>query len=94
ADACNLGGVCSSFGATVLRVVPGAFVEGKSLIEARLRKEHGLTVVAVQREGRTMLNPDPEWIFEAGDRVHVFGEQDLISEKAALFIGAEGDTWN
>ena len=94
ADACNLGGVCSSFGATVLRVVPGAFVEGKSLIEARLRKEHGLTVVAVQRDGRTMLNPDPEWIFEAGDRVHVFGEQDLISEKAALFIGGEGDTWN
>ncbi|MBE1426979.1 CPA2 family monovalent cation:H+ antiporter-2 [Desulfomicrobium macestii] len=94
ADACNLGGVCSSFGATVLRVVPGAFVEGKSLIEARLRKEHGLTVVAVQRDGRTSLNPDPEWVFEAGDRVHVFGEQDLISEKAALFIGAEGDTWN
>jgi CPA2 family monovalent cation:H+ antiporter-2 len=94
ADACNLGGVCSSFGATVLRVVPGAFVEGKSLIESRLRKEHGLTVVAVQRDGRTRLNPDPEWVFEVGDRVHVFGEQDLISQKAVLFIGAEGESWN
>jgi CPA2 family monovalent cation:H+ antiporter-2 len=93
-DACNLGGVCSSFGATVLRVVPGAFVEGKSLVESRLRKEHGLTVVAVQRDGRTRLNPDPEWVFEAGDRVHVFGEQDLISQKAVLFIGAEGESWN
>lgn len=94
ADACNLGGVCSSFGATVLRVVPGAFVEGKSLIESRLRKEHGLTVVAVQRDGRTRLNPDPDWTFEAGDRVHVFGEQDVISQKAALFIGDEEDSWN
>lgn len=94
ADTCNLGGVCSSFGATVLRVVPGAFVEGKSLIGSHLRKEHGLTVVAVQRDGRTQLNPDPEWIFEAGDRVHVFGEQDVISQKAVLFLGEEGDSWN
>jgi CPA2 family monovalent cation:H+ antiporter-2 len=67
-------------------------VEGKSLIESRLRKEHGLTVVAVQRDGQTRLNPDPEWIFTAGDRVHVFGEQELISQKAVLFIGAEGDS--
>ncbi|NLW82223.1 MAG: potassium transporter KefB [Desulfovibrionales bacterium] len=86
ADACGLEGTCSSFGATVLTVVPGAFVEGKSLIDSRLRKEHGLTVVAVQRAGKTQINPDPGWVFNSGDRVHVFGEQDVISEKAGLFI--------
>jgi CPA2 family monovalent cation:H+ antiporter-2 len=91
ADACSLGGTCSAFGATVLTVAPGAFVAGKSLVESRLRKEHGLTVVAVQRGGRAHINPDPGWVFEVGDRAHVFGEQDGISDKAALFTGtAEG----
>lgn len=90
ADVCSLEGTCSSFGATVLTVVPGAYVEGKSLVESRLRKEHGLTVVAVQRDNKAQINPDPGLVFMAGDRVHVFGEQELISEKAALFIG-QGD---
>jgi monovalent cation:H+ antiporter-2, CPA2 family len=31
----------------------GAYVEGKSLVESKLRKDHGLTVVAVQRDGQT-----------------------------------------
>jgi CPA2 family monovalent cation:H+ antiporter-2 len=91
ADACSLEGTCSSFGATVLTVVPGAYVEGKSLVESRLRKEHGLTVVAVQRDGKTLINPDPGMVFMARDRVHVFGEQELISEKAGLFIGEDVD---
>ena len=90
AEACSLGGVCSSFGATVLTVAAGAFVDGKSLVETRLRQEHGLTVVAVQRGEHTELNPDPGWVIHAGDRVHVFGEQALISEKAGLFIGKNG----
>jgi len=92
ADACSLDGACSSFGATVLTVTRGAFIEGKSLVESRLRKEHGLTVVAVQRAGQTFLNPDPAWVFEPGDRAHVFGEQDVIAEKAGLFIGATDES--
>ena len=92
ADACSLEGTCSSFGATVLTVARGAFIEGKSLVESRLRKEHGLTVVAVQRAGKTFLNPDPAWVFEPGDRAHVFGEQDVISDKAWLFIGTTDES--
>ncbi len=87
ADACSLEGTCSTFGATVLTVTRGAFVEGKSLVESRLRKEHGLTVVAVQRDGKTLINPDPGLVFMAGDRVHVFGEQARIAEKSCLFMG-------
>ena len=88
-EACSVGGSCSSFGATVLTVSPGAFVEGKSLVESHLRKEHGLTVVAVQRDGRTHINPDPGWVFAVGDLAHVFGEHDVILEKAGLFTNAE-----
>ncbi len=71
----------------MLTVTRGAFVEGKSLVESRLRKEHGLTVVAVQRDGKTLINPDPGLVFMAGDRVHVFGEQARIAEKSCLFMG-------
>lgn len=92
ADACSLEGTCSTFGATVLIVTPGAFVEGKSLVESRLRKEHGLTVVAVQRDGKTQINPDPGLVFMVGDRVHVFGEQAQIAEKSGLFIGENGES--
>ncbi|WP_051306970.1 cation:proton antiporter [Desulfomicrobium escambiense] len=87
ADACSLEGTCSSFGAMVLAVAPGAFVEGRSLAQTHLRKEHGLTVVAVQRDGKTVLNPAADWVFAAGDRAHVFGEQSVISDKAGLFLG-------
>lgn len=89
ADACSLGGVCSSFGATVLTIAPGAFADGKTLIESKLRHEHGLTVVAVQRDNEILLNPDPALVMRAGDRVHVFGEQEVISDKAGLFVGGE-----
>ena len=88
-EACSVGGSCSSFGATVLTVSPGAFVVGKSLVDSDLRKEHGLTVVAVQRDDRTHINPDPGWVFAVGDLAHVFGEHDVILEKAGLFTNAE-----
>ncbi|GAB1409667.1 cation:proton antiporter [Desulfovibrionales bacterium] len=91
AETCGLDGSCSSFGATVLTVGPGAFLESQTLLSSRLRNEHGLTVVAIQRNGQTQINPDPNWEFMAGDRVHVFGEQDVISEKASLFLGPESD---
>ena len=60
-------------------------------MEAKLRKDHGLTVVAVQRCGQTFINPDAGLALVAGDRVHVFGEQDLISRKADLFLGTVRD---
>lgn len=92
ADSCSLEGTCSTFGATVLVVAPGAFVAGKSLVDSKLRKEHGLTVVAVQRDGKTQINPDPGWVFIAGDRVHVFGEQALITDKSRLFMEENGES--
>jgi len=88
ADSCRLDGACSSFGATVLTVAQGAFVEGRTLVDTNLRREHGLTVVAVQRDGNMVINPDAQWVFQAGDKVHVFGEQDMISEKSSLLAGA------
>lgn len=35
-------------------------IEGKSLVETRLRPDHGITVVAVETDGRLNVNPDPD----------------------------------
>lgn len=89
AEACSLDGSCSSFGATVLEVAVGAFIDGKSLVESQLRAAHGLTVVAVQRDRQTYINPEPDWVILAGDKVHVFGEQGIIADKMDLFVKPE-----
>ncbi len=80
------GAVCSSFATNVVTVAEGAFFEGKNLKESRIRNEYGLTVVAIQRGEKMTLNPEPDWVFQAGDQVHLFGEQANISDKIDFFI--------
>ncbi len=72
----------------VFSVEPGAPVEGKSLLESNIRREHDLTVVAVDRQGEMFLNPDGEFAVEAGDKVYVFGSQSDVVDKAWLFSPA------
>lgn len=80
---------CSSFATHVVTVARGAFFEGKTLIESRVRNEHGLTVVAIQRGKDMTLNPDPNWVFQAGDQVHLFGEQANLTDNIDFFIQEE-----
>lgn len=49
-------------------------VADQSLREARVRERFGVTIVAIRRtDGGVVLNPSPETILRAGDRVRVFG---------------------
>ena len=60
----------------------------QSLREARIRERLGVTVVAVTRaDGEVLLNPDPNTIVRAGDRMRVFG---LPEQIAALRAAAGG----
>jgi len=81
----DMEGTRSVFDAVVLKIAPGAYADGKSLLESRLRQDYGLTVVVAIRDGRTHINPEASWIMRAGDTVHVFGEQRFLAEGAALF---------
>jgi len=75
---------------TALAVEPGCALDGRTLAEAGLRKTHGLTVVAVAREGEVMANPDGELRLLAGDRAYVFGPRADITAKSGLFRGQKG----
>jgi len=82
---CDMSGVCSGFEVVAMTVEPGSFLDGKSLEEAKLRKVHGLNVVAVQRLGQMIPNPEAGFRLQAGDVTYVFAEQAQIVEKGQLF---------
>ena len=82
---CDMSGVCSGFDVVAIQLDPGSYLEGRSLEEVQLRKVHGLNVVAVQRQGQMMPNPDAKFQLQAGDVVYVFAEQARVVDKGHLF---------
>ena len=52
---------------------------GQSLAEADVRAETGVTVVAVERNGDTVTELDPEFTFEANDEILITGTDEDIS---------------
>ncbi len=52
--------------------VPLNFV-GKNLIEADLRSRYDVNVVAIKREGRTIVNPKAQEVFKPEDEINVLG---------------------
>ena len=51
---------------------------GKTLAEADVRAETGVTVVAVERDGRTLTELDPDFRLEPGDEVLIAGTDEDI----------------
>ena len=86
---CDLSGVCSGFEVVAMKLDPGAELDGKSLQKTELRKVHGLNVVAVQRQGQMLPNPEAGFQLQAGDVVYIFAEHSQVMEKAHLFTAAE-----
>jgi CPA2 family monovalent cation:H+ antiporter-2 len=71
---------------STFRVVFGSVVCGKSLGEMALRKQHGVTVVAIERSGQVLANPGAEATLEAGDRAIILGTPEKIAEASSLFL--------
>lgn len=63
---------------------------GKNLMESELRREYGITVVAVNREGDMHPSPDGTFTLHSGDVLHVFGTQDSL-QKVAHFFPAKAE---
>jgi K+/H+ antiporter YhaU regulatory subunit KhtT len=77
-----------------LRADDYSIFPGKSLKEIHLRKEFGVTVVAVKRKEHIHENPASGFVFEPDDILYVLGKpdkiarlkQDGIEKKIALTI--------
>lgn len=66
----------------------GAHAAGRTLEELALRKLHGLTVLAVRRNGKTMSSPAGDFVVEEGDRLVLVGTAEKFAECADLFRSA------
>jgi CPA2 family monovalent cation:H+ antiporter-2 len=71
------------------RVGQGARLDGRKLIDSRLREEHGVTVAAIQRAGGELtVSPAGREVLAAGDIVLLLGRRDALHEVRAAFAGA------
>jgi CPA2 family monovalent cation:H+ antiporter-2 len=66
-------------------LAPGAPLDGKSPRAAALRKAHGVTLVAVRRDGELHANPDADFVLGPGDVAYVFGERAVLAARRNLF---------
>lgn len=64
----------------VLRIPDQSAFAGMSLGESRLGAALGVHVLAIVRQGRTELAPDPDFVLHAGDRLVVEGRLDRLAE--------------
>lgn len=77
----------SALDASAMLVEKGSELIGKTLAETALRRKHGITVVAVLREGETLVNPGADFVFKEGDTAYVFASVDRLINIGWLFSG-------
>jgi len=58
---------------------------GKLIRELRLRTTTGASIVGIERDGATLLNPGPDEELQAGDQVMLLGSRAQLSAARALF---------
>ena len=57
--------------------IPTEFI-GKNLIEADLRRRYDVNVVAIKRDGRTIVNPKAQEVFQPEDEIIVLGTHEGV----------------
>jgi TrkA domain protein len=53
---------------------------GKSIENLQIRAKTGVTVIAICRHDKNIINPPPAFVFEKGDAALVIGESDQIKK--------------
>jgi Trk K+ transport system NAD-binding subunit len=71
-------------------VPDGAWIAGRSLVEADLRRRTGATLVAFTRGGDTAVHPSPDEVLQAGDVLSLLGnESQLAAARELVASGPE-----
>ncbi len=73
-----------------VRLVRGAEAEGKMISELRLRTETGASIVGIERDGTSLVNPAPEEELHAGDDVLLIGNSEQLASARALLSRTNG----
>ncbi len=75
-----------------VRVEEGCVACGKKLCEIHLRKQYGISVLAVKRHGEAdaVVSPDGETILMKGDTVVVIGDEGSLGRMLPIFLCDSG----
>nr|WP_320161209.1 cation:proton antiporter [uncultured Methanoregula sp.] len=74
---------------TALRVFPDSSIIGGSLAGINVRKEYGISILAIRRKGEVLVNPSGDTNLEPDDEVIVIGTPDAIIRLSLLFHPGE-----
>ncbi|MBU2497588.1 MAG: cation:proton antiporter [Proteobacteria bacterium] len=75
---------------TTVRVHEGSPMAGKSIAQVQLRKTYGVTLLAIQREGETISNPDADRIIQANDLLILLATPAQLAGACSLFQDPAG----
>jgi CPA2 family monovalent cation:H+ antiporter-2 len=70
-------------------LAPESPFTGNSLAALNVRKNYGVSVLAIQRGDEVISNPGGEMVLEPGDRLIIIGKADEISRISRLLSGDE-----
>ncbi len=73
------------------RVSEQSPISGKSLAQIGLRKEYGVTLLAIRRDSQILSNPGGDTILCARDVLIILGKPDKIPRITSLFQGSENE---
>jgi len=60
---------------------------GRSIADLAVRRETGMTIVAISRGDEVIVTPEPSEVLAAGDRLVVVGKPDDLGRFTALVVG-------
>lgn len=63
------------------RIPTGSYLQNRPLSESTFREQYNLNIVALERNGRTILAPPPDTVFHVGDVVTLEGSLEEFRQK-------------
>jgi CPA2 family monovalent cation:H+ antiporter-2 len=85
ASVADLDVILSGMEVRCIRVGNGSSAVGRSLSQINLRKDYGITILAIRRGGETIVLPDGDDCFQAGDDVVLLGLPELLVFADTIF---------
>ncbi|MDQ8180538.1 cation:proton antiporter [Pelagicoccus sp. SDUM812005] len=67
-------------------VPPLSIWDGLSIKDTRLRSEHGVTIVGIQRAGQRIVSPSPDEVLHEGDLLLMMGCEDRLAKVNQLLV--------
>ncbi|HIP57865.1 MAG TPA: hypothetical protein EYH00_00960 [Archaeoglobus profundus] len=64
-------------------------LHGKTIEELKVRRVTRVTIIAISKEDRNIINPPPSTKLEEGDMIGVIGEHDQIKRLEEMILSRE-----